>query len=61
LTISAEKNDERKEVETMRYEKPEVALVDAAIAAIEDQAGNKTLDPVHDGIFPTDPAYQADE
>lgn len=61
LTISAEKTNRRKEVETMRYEKPEVALVDAAIAAIEDQAGNKTLDPVHDGIRPTDPAYQADE
>jgi hypothetical protein len=45
----------------MRYQKPEIVLVDAAVAAIEDQAGNKTLDPVHDGIYPTDPAYQADE
>jgi len=45
----------------MRYEKPEVALLEAAITAIEDQQGNKTLGPVHDGIYPTDPAYQADE
>lgn len=45
----------------MRYEKPEVARLDAAIIAIEDQQGNKTLDPVNDGIYPTDPAYQADE
>jgi hypothetical protein len=45
----------------MRYEKPKIILVDAAVAVIEDQEGNKTLDPVHDGIYPTDPAYQSDE
>lgn len=51
-----------KEVKTMNYEKPSVALVASAVEAVKSQT-TKDVDPFPDNIhmFVTVAAYEADE
>jgi hypothetical protein len=53
---------QRKEVKTMYYEKPEIRLMDDAKAAI--RGTGKRMSPNSDAVpvnFQTNPAYEADE
>jgi len=55
-------NQQRKEVKTMKYEKTNVLVLDAAIAAIQSHTA-KTIVPNGDAStgFVSNSAYEADE
>ncbi len=54
-------NPRRKEVKTMKYEKPNV-VANAAVTAIQSHTGKTTITvPDLGGVFKSNAAYEADE
>jgi len=61
--VSAEVNQKRKEVRTMKYVKPELVVLARAVAAVQGMTKGSFINPdaPPDTRFHSIPAYEADE